>query len=126
MPKNSDNPLPSKNRSRRVRKKLHLAEFQEFGMHVDISLDYGPNDQNFQNIIDHADLHQFIDDFMEFLETHELHCGGGGGMYDVHYFVAANGPNTLREKHRHIVNAWLSQHPHVISFRVSSLIDAWY
>ena len=59
----------AKARSRRLRKKLHVGEFQEIGFDVDFSFKEGTDIQ----VIDTV-----VDEFIAFVEEQGLEFGGGG------------------------------------------------
>ena len=100
-------------RNRRLRKKLHLGEFQQLGFQVSISLK--PN-------LGVADLDQFLDEFiLDAIEKNELAFGGGtdGG------FITTWKRGSASEEHRAIVEAWLNRRQEVASVTVGPLVDAW-
>lgn len=101
---------------KRLRKKLHVAEFREFGFEVSFRL---PDD------LDEAGLDRFFDSFIaEAIEGHGLMCGGGcGQVWDV--FVTRHGRRSATDEDRHGVAAWLQQHPDVTDVQIGPLIDAW-
>jgi uncharacterized protein YggL (DUF469 family) len=101
-------------RNRRLRKKLHLGEFQQLGFEVSISLrpDLGT-----------ADVDQFLDEFiLEAIEKKGLAFGGGteGG------FITTWERGSASEEHRAIVEAWLNQRQEVAAVSIGPLVDAWY
>ena len=101
-------------RNRRLRKKLHLGEFQQLGFEVSISLK--PN-------IGVADVDQFLDEFiLDAIEKNDLAFGGGsdGG------FITTWKRGSASEEHRAIVDAWLKRRQEVVSVTVGPLVDAWY
>jgi uncharacterized protein YggL (DUF469 family) len=102
---------------KRLRKKMRLAEFREFGFEVSFQL---PDD------LDQADLYRFFDSFItEAIEGRGLMCGGGcGQVWDV--FVTRHGRGSANEEDRHGVAAWLQQYPHVTDVQVGPLTDAWH
>ena len=100
--------------SRRLRKKLHLGEFQELGFEVSITLK--PN-------LGIGDLDRFLDEFiLDAIEKNELAFGGGtkGG------FITMWKRGSASEAHRAIVENWLSQRQEVVSVTVGPLVDAWH
>lgn len=117
-------PKSSRNRSRRLRKKLHIGEFQDFGFHVHMGLAYHPSmmPEDFHEACD-----QFMDDFLGYLESHDLECGGGGGLYQMRFFVSSHAKkNRPMEPFRHQIAYWLNQHDTVAGLGISPLVDAWY
>jgi hypothetical protein len=101
-------------RNRRLRKKLHLGEFQQLGFEVSITLkpDLG---------IDALD--RLLDEFiLDVIEKNELAFGGGtdGG------FITIWKRGSASEAHRAAVENWLSNRPEVVSVTLGPLVDAWY
>jgi uncharacterized protein YggL (DUF469 family) len=101
-------------RNRRLRKKLHLGEFQQLGFEVSITLkpDLGID------ALDHL-LDEFI---LEAIEKNKLAFGGGtdGG------FITTWKRGSASEAHRATVENWLSQRSEVVSVTLGPLVDAWY
>ncbi|NEX60115.1 YggL 50S ribosome-binding family protein [Noviherbaspirillum galbum] len=103
----------NKNRSRRLKKKLHLGQFQEFGFTVDIV---------FSGAESGDEAERFIDAFLgEVIEPRKL-CYGGW----LEGFVAHEARGSATEDDREAVAAWLSSRSDVRSFHVGPLIDAWH
>ena len=105
--------IMAKNRSRRLRKKLCVDEFQELGFEVQIGY---PED-----ISDEA-LEQFFSDFIVEVQNHGLALIGGAEYALV--FLAARG--SVSEQQRATVEAWLRARKELASVEVSPLLDAWY
>jgi len=100
--------------NRRLRKKLHLGEFQQLGFEISITLK--PN-------LGIDDLDRFLDEFiLDAIEKNELAFGGGtdGG------FITTWKRGSASEAHRAIVENWLRQRQEVISVTLGPLVDAWY
>ncbi len=103
----------NKPRSRRLRKKLRIGEFQELGFEVTITLREGR---------DETRLTAFWDDFIrEALERNGLAYGGG-----MSGFVTTVGLGSATEAHREAVLTWLRARPEVRAADVGPLIDAWH
>ncbi len=101
-------------RSRRLRKKLHLGEFQQLGFEVSITLK--PN-------LEIDDLDRFLDEFiLHAIEKNDLAFGGGTDSG----FITTWKRGSASEAHRTIVENWLSRRQEVISATLGPLIDAWY
>ena len=101
-------------RSRRLRKKLHLDEFQQLGFEVSITLK--PN-------LEIDELDRFLDEFiLDAIEKNELAFGGGTGCG----FITTWKRGSVCEAHRTIVENWLSQRQEVVSVALGPLVDAWY
>ncbi len=108
------NPAPNRHRSRRLRKKLRIAEFQELGFPV--SMEYenplNPDEQE-------AFLTAFLD---EVIERRGLAYGGGVETG----FVCRFGRGSVTQEDREAVSAWLLARPDVKSASVGPLTDCWH
>lgn len=105
---------PKATRSRRLRKKLRVGEFQELGFEVSFAFakPHSPDEED-----------RFWDEFtLEAIEANGLMFGGNaqGG------FVAACGRASATERHRAEVQAWLDARPEIVDAIVGHLIDAWH
>lgn len=110
-------PKNSPHRSRRLRKKLHLDEFQALGFEADFTVKTGTP----ANRID-----VLFDDFIErAIEANGLSCGGGGGSLAYSFFVEKARGKT-GEADRLAVMDWFSKQEEIASFKVGELVDAWY
>lgn len=101
----------AKSRSRRLRKKLHLGEFQELGFFYEATIKDG------------ADEHTFIDGLLsEAIEPIGLAFGGwvGGGA------VSKMRRGSISEDERQAVLDWLSRRPEVLSMSATGLVDMWH
>lgn len=101
----------AKARSRRVRKKLRLGEFQEMGFFYEAT------------IISGIDEHAFIDGLLsEAMEPIGLaFCGWvGGGV------VSKLRRGSVSEGERQAVLDWLARRPEVQSLSATGLVDMWH
>jgi uncharacterized protein YggL (DUF469 family) len=106
----------SKNRSSRLRKKLHISEFQELGFEISFTL---PEN------LDEERLDIFFDQFIEeAIENNSLQFGGGWGK-DIVGFVTADQRRSVTEEHRTLVRSWLAAKAIVSDIRIGELVDAW-
>jgi uncharacterized protein YggL (DUF469 family) len=102
-----------KQRTRRLRKKLRLGEFQQFGFDVSFRL---------RDEIREDELVRFWDAFLlDAIERNGLAFGGGTDG-----FVCPSGHGPLNESHRELVRNWLTARPEVVSAQVGPLVDAWH
>lgn len=106
-------PNPNKRRSRRLRKKLHIAEFQQ------LSFDYSVAWHQFPTT---AQQDSFIDGFLEEVIVARDLCLGG---------CCTEGAVTGRvqnptELDREAVRAWLSAWPGIVQVSIGPRVDAWY
>ena len=104
----------TKVRTRRLRKKLRLGEFQELGFDVSFALGDG---------LSEAGIERFWDAFiLEAIETNNLAFGGGGNDG----FITAWGRGSATDAHRQVVLKWLTSRPEVSSAQAGQLVDAWH
>lgn len=101
-------------RSRRLRKKLYLGEFQQLGFEVSITLK--PN-------LGIDELDRFLDEFvLDAIEKNELAFGGGTDCG----FITTWKRGSVSEAQRTIVEGWLNRRHEVVSVALGSLVDAWH
>ena len=103
----------TKHRSRRLKKKLRVGEFQELGFKVSVEL--------------HPELgeHKMIDFWdafiLEAIERNGLAYGGGTSG-----FATSWGRGSAAGAHREAVRSWLSTRAEVQSVDVGPLVDSWH
>jgi len=103
---------------KRLRKKLHVGEFQEFGFNLTIKF-------TGENTLDALDA--FVETFLdEMIDPNGLDFGGGGDCLDFVGFVVLAARGSVTEEHRALTSAWLEKNEAVTSFEVSELVDAWH
>lgn len=108
--------VTAKNRSRRIRKKLRVDEFQEFGFDVAWQLKDG---------ITGEELDAFIDKFFEeVIQPCGLSFGGEGDTL-WHGLICTHAIGSCTEEHRAAVEKWLTAHG-ASSVAVSELYDVWW
>jgi uncharacterized protein YggL (DUF469 family) len=99
---------------RRIRKKKHIGEFQEFGVEVAAKLKSA------------ADLDAFLDDFiLNAVEVNGLAFGGGGLGARFSGFVEL-GRRGVHTSNLEKVTAWLAKEGRIESYQVGEPVDAWY
>ncbi|MGM3173871.1 YggL family protein [Dickeya lacustris] len=104
------------NRSRRLRKKLHIDEFQEFGFAV--SWRFAPQ----TNV---ADIDRLLDVFVdEVIEPNGL-AFEGSGYLQWQGLVCLQKLGNCTEAHRELVKNWLQAHQ-LTDVTVSDLFDIWW
>lgn len=102
-----------KQRTRRLRKKLRIAEFTQFGFELSFNL---------RGRLTEDELIRFWDAFiLELIEPNGLAYGGG-----LNGFVSAWSRGSPSEAHRELVRTWLMSRPEVVAAEVGVLIDAWH
>jgi len=106
-------PPPKRRRSRRLRKKLRVGEFQEFGFEYELTWPSRPPVEQQERFID-----QLLADVVE---PRGLSMGGGvnGG------FISAR-KGSPSDEDRAAFKAWLRRWPGVLAVEVGPLRDAWY
>ncbi len=100
-------------RSHRLRKKLHLDEFQQLGFGVRFVF-VQPKDTSGQS--------RFWDAFIaDAIEARRLTYGGG-----TEGFVVPEGRGSATDIDVRGIRDWLEAHPEVAEVSVGPLVDAWY
>ena len=108
--------VTAKNRSRRIRKKLRVDEFQEFGFDVAWQLKDG---------ITGEELDAFINKFFaECIQPNELGFGGEGDTL-WHGLICTQKLGSCTEEQRAAVEKWLTDNG-ATSVAVSPLYDVWW
>ena len=102
------------NRSRRLRKKLCVAEFQELGFELTL---------NFKADLDDAAVDAFLEAFLaDAVAANGLGYVGG----DDYGFICLDKRGSVNEEQRSLVEAWLKGRNELAEFSVSPLMDVWY
>ena len=106
-----------KPRSRRLRKKLRVGEFKEYGISFDITFD--KNDVQFNDA---------IDSLIEFVEMNHWFIGGGGDQNSntISGFICKINPGTLTQSDWLNMKCWLEVQSWIIEFTLHDLQDAWH
>ncbi|WP_439858930.1 YggL family protein [Pseudomonas sp. MBLB4136] len=102
------------NRSRRLRKKLCVDEFQELGFELNL---------NFKEDLSDEAVDDFLDQFLrDAMEANGLGYVGG----DDFGLVCLAKRGSVSEEQRAQVEAWLKSRSELTDFSASPLIDVWY
>lgn len=102
------------NRSRRLRKKLCVDEFQELGFEINL---------NYREGLDGNALDEFLDAFLDdAIEANGLGYIGG----EDYGFVCLAGRGSVNEEQRQQVEAWLKGRSELTESNVGPLMDVWY
>ena len=102
------------NRSRRLRKKLCVDEFQELGFELNLDFKEGLDDEA---------VDAFLDAFLtEAMDGNGLDYVGG----DDFGLVCKATRGSVNEEQRGQVEAWLKGRNELSEFNVSPLMDVWY
>lgn len=108
-------PLPrNKRRSARLRKKLHIGEFQEFGFSFEAVLDESYSSEQIEQACDAL--------LGEIVEPRGL---GMGGWLSSAYFQKM-GRGSATDEDREALRAWLEARPEIRSVCIGPLTDGWY
>ena len=102
------------NRSRRLRKKLCVDEFQELGFEVNLTYRDGLEAKA-------------VDEFLEAFLNEAIEANGLGYIGGVDYgFVCLASRGSVNEEQRGQVEAWLKGRSELSELNVSPLMDVWY
>ncbi|HSC83839.1 MAG TPA: 50S ribosome-binding protein YggL [Pseudomonas sp.] len=102
------------NRSRRLRKKLCVDEFQELGCELTLS---------FRDDLSDAEMDSFVDAFLgTAVEGNGLGYVGG----DDYGFVCLGKRGSMSAEQREQIDAWLKSRSELTSYTLSPLMDVWY
>ncbi|AZD34746.1 MULTISPECIES: YggL family protein [Pseudomonas] len=102
------------NRSRRLRKKLCVDEFQELGFELNLE---------FKENLDDATIDAFLDAFLvDAMDANGLDYVGG----DDFGLVCLAKRGSVSEEQRAIVETWLKGRSELTKVEVSPLMDAWH
>lgn len=104
------------NRSRRLRKKLHIEEFKELGFTVSWSFDEGTSEETIDNVVD-----QFI---IEAIQANGL-AYEGSGYLSWQGIICTQKLGNCTEENRDVVTKWLENHG-LKNVKTSELIDIWW
>lgn len=102
------------NRSRRLRKKLCVDEFQELGFELNLEFKEGLSEEA---------IDAFLTAFLEqAMDANGLDYVGGDGFG----LVCLANRGSVSEEQRTSVETWLKGRDELTSVEVSPLLDAWY
>ena len=106
-----------KKRSRRLRKKLRVGEFQEFGITLTFTVD-----------LQQMSFEDALDGWIAFVESQGWCFGGGGSLMgnEIGGFLCQYDGGTLTESDREQVAHWLMAQSWVTAQQIAPLSDAWY
>lgn len=102
------------NRSRRLRKKLCVDEFQELGFELTL---------NFKPDLSDAVLDDFVDQFLDQAIAENGLDYVGGEDYGL---VCLARRGSVSEEQRTAVDTWLKGRDELENFELSPLLDVWY
>ncbi len=100
-----------------MRKKMHVAEFQEMGFEFTAKFTHGLQQDEFFNF-----THQFI----QLIEANNLAWGGGGDVNKIGGFISAFNRGTVTSQQQRTVGDWLRLQNEVAEVGLQPLKDCWY
>ncbi|MEH2919639.1 YggL family protein [Samsonia erythrinae] len=103
-------------RSRRLRKKLHIDEFQELGFSVSFRFPEGTSVEDIDRLMD-----KFVD---EVIEPQGLAFEGSGYLH-WEGLICLQKIGHCTEEHRQLVSRWLEEQK-LTDVKVSDLFDIWW
>lgn len=103
-------------RSRRLRKKLHIDEFQELGFSVSFRFPEGTSVEDIDQLMD-----KFVD---EVIEPQGLAFEGSGYLH-WEGLICLQKLGHCTEEHRQLVSRWLEEQK-LTEVKVSDLFDIWW
>ena len=106
--------------NRRQRKKMHVAEFQEFVFEIELT---------FRQSFDEAAYDIFIDDLIGLIESRGLSVGGLGGaifLKKTSGTISASSRGSPTEEDRQAIQFWLQQRADIAAFDVGPFVDGWH
>ena len=104
------------NRSRRLRKKLHIDEFKELGFTISWSFNEGTDEATLDKVVD-----QFI---REVIEPNGL-AYEGSGFLNWQGIICTQKLGNCTEEHRTLVTAW-RESKGLTNVEASPLLDIWW
>lgn len=106
----------AKNRSRRLRKKMHIDEFQEIGFSVAWRFPQGTSEEHIDKTVDSL--------IIEVIEPNGL-AFDGSGYLEWEGLVCTQEIGKCTEAHQALVRKWLEEHK-CEDVRMSDLFDVWW
>jgi uncharacterized protein len=106
--------------NRRQRKKLRVGEFQEYFFEVRVW---------FKQPVADAGYDEFLDAFIEMIESRDLRVGGMGGRLPLEKtdaIIHAAGRRSPTADDQNAVMIWLGQRQEVARVEVGDRVDAWH
>ena len=107
---------------KRLRKKYHVGEFQQFGFTVLIIVkEIDPDDKSYNAIID-----RMHDEVISIVESEKLCLAGGGGKNYLEFYICDQGiKNTIDEAKVQQVLDKIKKLDFVINVETFGFMDAW-
>lgn len=107
----------NKKRSRRLRKKLHVGEFQELGFTLTFTID-----------LQQKSFDDSLDGWIDYVESQGWCFYGGGDVTsnEIEGFLCQYDGGSLTESDRELVACQRATQPWVTAHRLAPLSDLWY
>ncbi len=103
---------------KRLRKKYHVGEFQEFGFEISAT---------FQNYLSATEIDKIFDAFINEIEANELLFGGVSSHQTIKGFVTATKKyQSPTDAQRVKIKNWFESQPGIAECKVGNFINAWY
>lgn len=106
--------------NRRQRKKLRVAEYAEYVFEVRLW---------FEKPLEDAGFDQFLNAFIEMIESRDLRLSGMGGLLPLKKtdaLIHASRRRSPTAQDQHAVMIWLGQRAEVARAQVGDRVDAWH
>lgn len=104
-------------RSKRLRKKLYVEEYQVFGFEVSFKFES----------VEEETFDTFFSDLMDFVDGRELMLGGAGGTETFTLYISSyNRYGNVTEEDRVAFDKWLSEKEFISNTVIGALSDAYY
>ncbi len=101
---------------RRLRKKFHLGEFQEFGFEIFVKFKSDLNENEFD---------KFLDVFIDLIEENKLLFSGGGKENWEGFVTSASKFASPTDIDREKIKLWLEKREEVVGYNIGEFLDAW-
>ena len=103
---------------KRLRKKLRVGEFQEFGFEISAK---------FKADFTDADFEKFVGEFIGEVEKNKLWFGGGGSLKEWKGFLTSQkNYHTTIAAQKEKIKSWLENRVEIAECEVGESKDAWY
>ena len=103
---------------KRLRKKLRLGEFREYGFDVSYRL---------RDDLPETEADDFLFRFLEkAIEANSLACGGGGRPPAYEFCVVSDHRGSPTQEQHSAVGSWLGAQVEVVDHSVGEFFDAWH
>ena len=102
---------------KRLRKKLHIGEYAEFGFVIKALI--------ITKITEEL-LLEFLDDLILFVEEHDMCLCGSANKHGQCEFIISSYERSLRHKDQYLIVKWFREKESIRDIYVTDFIDMWY